>query len=1167
MRFIRLQSTVLALGLLTMAGFVTNFTVPVAHAQAISGDITGTVTDATKAVVVRATVVAKNVATGVTYTATTGGAGEYRLVNLPPGNYDVTGSAPGFSRYVLRDFAVELNKVSTANIVLQISAHESIEVTAEAGVALDTTTAQLETSFSSRQLTELPAATNNVLNLTLMTAGVSSSGGVGQGTGPAVGGQRPTDNNYTVEGIDNNDKSVPGPLLTVPSDAVAQFTSLQNQYSAEYGHSNGGQFNTIIKSGTNQFHGLAYEYFQNRNLNAIDAGVARTFSSSNPSNARFDDNRFGGQVGGPIFKNKLFFFSNYEQEPIGAPGSTSSFCAPTAAGFTTLAGLPGISSTNLTVYKTYSPVAVTQAGPNDAICPQTVLVGATSIPIGDVSVLAGSYQNNYKTLNSVDYTPSEKDSIRARYLYNKTTGPDTAATFPVFWLSSPNLYHLATLSEFHTFTPNLTNELRIGYNRFYNETPAAGTYPGLDAFPNIVLVDLGVNIGPDPNAPQATIQNTYQGSDAVMYIKGRHTFKGGFEFRDVISPQLFVQRARGDYEWTKNATGQSGLGQFLQDLSPSYLGERNATAPGASPTYYGNEKVMYGYLQDDWKVDQKLTLNLGVRYEYTGVPLGEQQQSANSAASVPGLITFGVPKAQKANFVPRIGFAYSPDSKTVVRGGFGMGYDVLYDNLGILSAAPQYQVTEDVPSLTIQTTGFLAGGGLPAHSNFSTLAQQRASTSSYVPDQKLPYAENWSLGIERTFAQNYTAEVRYVGNHSVHLPTQNRINIQNGINATNHLYESFDSTLGNNGGDPNQITDPVSGNLIPNVNVPWNGGVAGNTSATAYPYTVLEDTADNYVPAYEAAGFYSNIVAFMPYSSSSYHGLASQLTRRFAHGLLFNAAFTWSKTMDDATATAFSTYLTPRRPQDFRNVKDDWSRSALDHKFRFSYAMVYDFPFFKSSGNLLEREALGGWEISPVFTFQTGEYATVQSGYDANLNGDAAGDRAFVNPLGKKGTGSDINEIWDPNLPSSYGSGPTYHASYGCENVYVGDGSQPTCTGDAVGWAPITPNTYYIAAGPGTIPNGKRNDLELPGIKDLDVSVQKRFALYKQTEFLFGAQIWNVINKSQYVPGSINNINSVGYTGTTQHEMLTPGNTLFNKPNEIFNNNARTMQLSLKFEF
>jgi hypothetical protein len=1150
MKFIRLQSAVLALGLLMVAGVISNFSAPVAHAQAISGDITGTVTDASKAVVVKATVVAKNVGTGVTYTATTSGSGDYRLANLPPGTYDITASATGFGKTTLKNFAVELNKVSTANFTLKISANETVEVSAEAGVALDTTTAALETSFSTQQLTELPAATNNVLNLSLMTAGVASTGGVGQGTGPSVGGQRPTDNNYMVEGIDNNDKSVPGPLLYVPSDAVSQFTSMQNQYSAEFGHSNGGQFNQIIKSGTNHFHGVAYEYSNNRHYNAIDAGTARTFTTTNPKNPRYDDNRFGGQIGGPIFRNKLFFFSNYEQEPIGAPGSTAAFCAPTAAGFTTLTGLAGVVAGNLAIYKQYSPVAASQSPGGSDRCKATVTVLGTPVPLGDVGFIAGSYQNNRRSINSVDYTPSEKDSIRARYLYNNSAGPDTAATFPSFWLPTPSLFHLATLSEFHTFTPNLTSELRLGYNRFYNSTPAGGVLPlsGWTVFPNIILDDVGVNIGPDPNAPQGTIQNTYQGSESIMYIHGKHTIKGGFEYRDVISPQLFVQRQRGDYDYKT-------LDLFLRDLSPDHLGERNATAPGASPTYYGNETVMYAYLNDDFKVTPKLSLNLGVRYEYTGVPLGEQAQGLNSAASVAGLITFGVPQAQKANFVPRFGFAYSLDPKTVVRGGFGMGYDVLYDNLGILGPPPQMQVTEDVPSLTTHTTGFLAGGGLPATASFANLTQQRNKTSSYIPNQELPYAENWSLGIERTFGQNYTFEARYLGTHGVHLPTQNRINVQNGRTATNQLYESFNSALGNNGIDPNVIYS--GGKLIPNVNVAWNGGVAGNTSATAYSYETLEDTYLSHIPAYTAAGFTSNIIGFMPWTSSIYHGLATQLTRRMTHGLLFNAAFTWSNNMDDATATAFSTVLTPRRPQDFRNLKADWSRSALARKLRFTYAMVYDLPFYKTTGNGLEKNLLGGWEIAPVFTYQSPEYATVQSEYDANLNDDIAGDRAFVNPLGKKGTGSDINEIWDPNLPSGYG----------CENVYDGLGDPPTCVGDAVGWAAVNGNAYYIAAGPGTTPNGKRNDLPMPGIRDLDATALKRFNLYKQTKLEFSAQVWNVLNKSQYVPGSINSINSVGYTGSTVLQMLTPAAATFNKPTLTFNNNARAMQLALKFSF
>lgn len=1095
---------------------------PAAHAQTVSGDIIGTVTDSTKAAIAQANVEATNVATGVSFAAVTGAVGEYRMVNLPPGTYDISVSAQGFAKSVVKGFAVELNKVATANVTLKVSQSvTTVEVTSEAGVALDTTTAQVQTTFDSVQLTQLPAATNNVLNLSLLTAGVASSGGVGQGTGPSVGGQRPTDNNYTVEGIDNNDKSVPGPLLAVPSDAVAEFTTLQNHFSAEYGHSNGGQFNQIIKSGTNQFHGLAYEYSQNRNFNAIDAATARAQGYTHVVAPRFDDNRFGGQVGGPILKNKLFFFSNYEQEPEGFPGATASFCAPTADGFSALAGISSLSSTNLDVYKKYSPVAASQAPADDPVCPSSVTVAGKTIPVGGVGVVSGSYLNNYRSINSVDYTISPTDSLRARYLFNRTDGPDTAAMFKSFWAVVPGRYHLATFSEFHTFSPTLTNEFRLGYNRFYNVYSAPGTFPGMDVFPNITLDDLnGVNIGPDPNAPQGTIQNTYQGSDSVIWSKGAHTIKSGLEFRDVISPQLFVQRARGDYEW-------SSLEGYLLDQSPDVFGERNATAPGVSPTYYGNQKVWYAYLNDDWRVNQNLTLNLGVRYEYTGVPLGELTQKANIAASVPGLITFGAPKSQKLNFVPRFGFAYSVDANTSIRGGFGMGYDVLYDNLGTLAAAPQYQITQDVDTTTAQTTAFLAGGGLPAHVTIPDLATQRAVTSAYVPDQKLPYAENWSLGVERSFAQNYTAEIRYVGTRGIHLPTQNRINRQSTVTPTNSLPLFYSS--------PGPITSP-----------------------TAPTLATVKHNGTSWVPSYAEAGFESSIVGFMPWSGSNYNGLATQLNRRFAHGLLVSAAYTWSKTMDDATATAFSTYLTPRRSQDFRNIAEDYSRSALDRTHRATVAVVYDLPFFKN-GSTLERNVLGNWEFAPSYTYQSPEYATVQSNVDANLNGDAAGDRVFINKNGKKGTGTATDAYANPTLAGLCGA-PTDSSAYDPNGVIL-------CDKDTAYYVAQDPTAYYVQAGAGTVVTAGRNTLPMRPINNFDVTALKRISIKERYKVEFQTQIWNVLNHSQYIGGYINSINQIGFTDGGTHNYLIPGAPNFNKPEATFSNNSRSMQLALKFIF
>jgi hypothetical protein len=1101
-------STILGLATLPL------LTPPAAHAQAISGDITGVVTDVNKAVILRANIVAKNVATGVTYAAVTSEVGAYRLSNLPAGLYDLTIKASGFTETVLKGFQVELNKVSTANVSLKVNAAtETVEVSA-AGVALDTTTAQVQTSFDTQQLTELPNAANNVLNLSLMTAGVSSSGGMGVGSGPSVGGQRPQSNNFMIEGIDNNSKSVTGPLVYVPSDAVSEFTALQNQFSAEFGHSNAGQFNQVIKSGTNSFHGVAYEYSQNRNYNAIDASTARAQGYANVVKPRYDDNRFGGQVGGPILKNKLFFFSNYEQEPYGAPGTTASFCAPTAAGFSALDSVGGISSTNLSVFKKYSPVAAAQATATDQICNPSVTVNGTEIPIGDVGVISGTYLSQWRTINSVDYTINEKDSLRVRYIYNKSDGPDAAATFPSFWTPSPNRYHLFTLSEFHSFSPNLSSEFRLGFNRYYSEVSVSATFPGMTVFPNLTLQDMnGVNIGPDPNAPQGTVQNTYQGSEGIIWNKGRHTFKLGAEYRDVISPQLFVQRVRGDYQY-------STLEMYLQDLSPDLVGERNATAPGMSPTFYGNQQVAYAYFQDDFHVSNSLTLNLGLRYEYTGVPLGEKQQAVNSAASVPGLITFGEPKSQKLNFVPRVGFAYSLDYRTVVRGGFGMGYDVLFDNLGILSAAPQFQVTEDV-DLSTQTPNFLANGGLPATVVIPDLATQRAKTTAYVPDQQLPYAENWTLGVERTFAQNYTAEVRYVGTRGIHLPTQNRINRQSVVNSANSLPVYF---------EPTAIASP-----------------------SALTLSQVKAAGSSLLPQYKNAGFTSSIVGFMPYSSSNYNGLATQLTRRFAHGLLFDAAYTWSKAMDDATASVFSTYLTPRRPQDFRNVAGDYSRSALDHTHRFTAAVVYDLPFFNTSRALL-KNTLGNWEIAPVYTYQSPEYATVQSATDANLNGDSAGDRVFINRSGKKGTGTSVSPVYDPSRAGLCGTDDDGNPISGCN-------------ANLVAYQADDPNAYYVAGAAGTSPTSGRNTLPIRPINNFDVTVVKTISIKERYKLQVGAGAWNALNHSQYLPGSVNNINSLGSTGSEVLSYLTPGDPTFNAPQSVFPNNARSMQLYAKFQF
>lgn len=1098
------------------------------YGQATSGNLVGTVKDPSGALVANATIKITDEATGVSTVVTTGASGEFRAGNLLPDKYDLNVTAEGFQGYDLKGVAVDLNKTSTENVTLAIGSVTSVEVEADAGVVLDTTSTNLTTTFSNRELQSLPTATvsGGVLNASLLSPGVASGGGLGIGTGPSVGGQRPRNNNFTIEGIDNNNKAVTGPLVYVPNDAVGEFTLITNQFSPEFGHSSGGQFNTNVLSGTNKFHGNAYEYFQNRNLNAA-AGTA----GGKVANPRYDNNRYGGEVGGPILRDKLFFFVNYERNTIGQ--SLSYFlCTPTANGLSTLTGLgtgAGFSATNLQQYEKYTPAANYYGGgqvtaDNDLACgnqaagPQYLTVtgaggAATNIPLGNYHVDTPTFSNFDVLTTSVDYNISSKDSLRARYIYNTLGAQDTAASLPVFFTTVPYKYHLATISEYHNFTPNLTNEFRVGFNRYANTTGSGSfSYPGLDSFPNLTFYDQGfINVGPDPNAPQFTIQNLYEATDNVSWSKGKHTIKIGFDGRKFISPQGFTQRARGDYEW-------AALDQFLHDLAPDQNGF--AERSSGNHTYYGDQSALYGYGNDTWRISPTITLNAGLRYEFTSVPVGERAQQLNIASSAAGLANFNAPQPNYTNFAPRVGINWSPDQKTSVRAGFGIAYDVLFDNLGTLSFPPQYSTTQDVgvgSAPDYGSPGFLANGGLPPGTgsgvtSYPTVAAARAATSAYLPNQTLPYAETYTLTVQRTIGANYTAEIGYEGTRGIHLATQDQINIQPRVTAQNQL--------------PTYLT----------------AGAAPLVAAGAGATDLADIQAlSNIVPAWlnpsdGLGGFTSKITSYQPYSSSNYNALVANLTRRFQRGLQTNFSYTWSKTMDDATDEVFATVLTPRRQQNSQCIACDESRSALDRTHRVTLEALYDLPFYKTSKNFLLKNVLGNWEISPIYTYESPEYATALSGDNANLNGDsgAAIDRPMINPQGVKGTGSSVTAITN-------------------------------AAGQTTGYIATNPTAYYIQAGLGTLPTASRNTLPVRPIDNIDVSAFKRLTFFDRYNFEFGAQAFNVLNHAQYIPGSIDNVNNPGYTASYNYQTVT--NAFFNQPQKVFSNNPRTMQLTAKFSF
>ena len=429
---------------------------------------------------------------------------------------------------------------------------------------------------------------------------------------------------------------------------------------------------------------------------------------------------------------------------------------------------------------------------------------------------------------------------------------------------------------------------------------------------------------------------------------------------------------------------------------------------------------------------------------------------------------------------------------------------------------------------------------------------QRAATSAYIPNQVLPYAETYTLTIQRTFGSNYTAEVGYVGTRGIHLPTQIQLNVQPKVTAANQLF----TVVGSN-------------TLVP----------AGKSATTLANIQALS----NILPAYLAAGFTGKITSYQPFSGSNYNALVTNLTRRLQNGSSDYIVYTWSKTMDDATDEVFATVLTPRRQQDSQCISCDYSRSALDRTNRISLEIFYDLPFYKHSGSFVMKNLVGNWAISPIYTYESPEYATVLSGVNSNLNGDsgAAIDRPNINPNGVKGTATGVIPVVNPALQANCvnSSGvfvPQYNAANG-----AGGTLYTACAADTIGYSAgsivsvpngtaaqntfATSNAYYVQAGAGTLPTAGRNTLPVRPIDNLDLAAYKRFTLHEHYSIEFGVQAFNVLNHPQYQPGSVDNVNGPSYTSSYSFQTVTSA--AFNHPEKIFLNNARTMQLTGKISF
>lgn len=1134
--FLPIASLVLVLGWLVPA-----------VAQTTTGSVRGLVKDSTGAVIGGAKVSITDKKTNSSQNATTNASGEFFFTNLPNGEYEVSVEATNFKKTTVTDVTVNINQTTDLPVTVEAGGgSETIEVSAAGTELVETTTTTLASSFESRKVVELgqTAVAGGIYNLALTIPNVTGGGGVGVGSGGSVGGQRPRNNNFMVDGVDNNDKSVTGPAMYISPETVSELAVQTNQSAAEFGRSTGGQFIVVTKSGTNQFHGTGYFFLQNRNLNALDvtqkiAGVVR----DNPGpgqrvNPRFDNNRFGGNIGGPIVKDKLFFFTSYEGIVTGQAAGAGGFRTPTAAGFAALAALPtgpgNISAANLAFLRQYLPVAATSD--------RNITVLGQQIPIGPVTVNAPNFQNRRNFVLTLDFNQDENDVHRFRFLYDRVRAIDAAASLPIFFTNTPTDNRLTSYTWVHTFSPTLNNELRLAYRRQVNDTPVPNIAApfALDAFPNIGLGEFGINIGPNPNAPQGRTDGGYQLIDNVSWVVGNHSMKFGVDIRRAIGTNRFIQRVRGDYQYTATA-GSTDL--FLRDISPNGLNQR--TLGGG--VYSGNQTLFFAFAQDDWRITKNLTLNLGLRYVYQQAPFSADEQQANAIASVPGLIEFRKLKTQKKNFSPSVGLAYAPEfnegffhhvfgapGTSSIRASFSMARDVIFDNiyLNARTGFPQFSSLIDIAPTAALPNYFASGAisptaipaGPPTDPNVA-----RSRTTSYNPDQQVPYSMAWSLSVQRQFGKDWGFEMRYLGTRGVNLIVQQQINRQPVVNSTRFI-PTFTST-------------PTPAQLA-------------SLTTTVGQLATARNAGGNIVPAFLANNLAGVITAQSPIGNSTYHAFSASTNKRFSKGYVLGASYTWSRLIDDSTAELFSTVLTPRRAEDFQDLTRERAVSALNSTHRFTLNGIYELPFFLKSNNWALRTFLGGFQVAGTLTFESGKPYTPLSGADANVNGDAAADRTVINPNGQANIGTSVfgvdaaGNIFGAPRPD----GTVVPISLATNSPIVA-------------WVATNPNARYIQAQFGARANGGRNTITLPGINNLDLTLYKNFRVRESMVVQFRADMFNVTNTPQFTPGSIRGVNPVATSGAAITQINTVTNPLFNTPQRVLSSNPRIVQLALRLNF
>ena len=935
-------------------------------AQVNTASIRGTVTDSTGAVVADASVNASNNATGAKATTLTNAQGIYSFPVLNVGAYTVSAELRGFKTAVRQGVELQVNQTARIDLVLEVGAVTERVVVKERVPLVEAETSSLGRVVSQRDVVDLPLNKRNFSQLVTLVPGASfgAAGAIGSGTRPDdprpasaffVNGTRDSSNLYLIDGIDNYDRIHTTVAIKPSIDAVQEFKVQTSLYSAEFGRNAGGVVNVSVKSGTNQFHGTAYEFLRNQALDARNF-----FAPSTQPKPHYILNQFGGTLGGPVIRDKTFFFVSYEgfRE---RQGQTFTSTIPT------LAMRKGDFSGLGTIY---DPLSTTPSGStftrmpfqNNQISPDRMDLPATRLIALYPQPTSAGLSNNFvwspvreQNTNQVDTRMDQRignsGSLFGRYSFGDTD-TITPALIPGKGqgggnFSGPNMLRTQGLAVgyTHTITPTLVSETRLGFTRiashvfpfFYGEKisdevgiPNANQDNFSSGLTTISISGFR-GLGNSSFQPISKVINTYQVTENLNLTRGRHILKFGTQF---IRPQTaHFQSANPaglfgfNANFTNNPAAPAGTGNAIATFLLGFPTSTSRTAQ-FSPTYL-RWLEHSSYIQDDWKILRRLTLNLGLRYELITPPVTVNDHLTNFDFRTGKVIISGVNGTSRTagvmtdsnNFAPRVGFAFTATPKTVVRGGYG----VFYDSVPLFAELRPfpYLITYSVVPSAFTVQNRMSDGFPSADFDIAKNAANPFGQVNAVPfNNPLGYVQQFNLNVQRSFGQNLGLTLAYVG------------------------------TLG-------RKLRWVYDEDIP---TPGPGGVQQRRPY----YSVVPNVASLLVNHAEA--------------SSTYHSLQAGLEKRLSNGLAFQTSYTFSHWIDNAVSEAGYGSQGPN-PQDLNNRRLERGNDPADLRHRLVYSWIYELPLGKgkrwvSQGVWLPR-IVGGWQINGITSLQSGLPFTV----------------------------------------------------------------------------------------------------------------------------------------------------------------------------------------------